>query len=141
MLQQEEISKNNRPTPYDLTDQSSGSDSDNQIGPISRYIAKYRKFSEQYTGLLKLLSELSESQLSFSELHTGQAAMRDKCTRSILEAVQLLQTCVPRYVFFLKKDFIRKSTKTTLLTKYLHVCTSHHQLHMQTLYILQNELI
>ena len=43
--------------------------------------------------------------------------------------------------FFLKEDFIRKSAKTTLLIKYIHVCTSHHQLHMQTLYIIQNELI
>ena len=42
------------------------------------------------------------------------------------------------YTFFLKKDFIEKSTKTTLLTKYIHICTSHHQLHIQTLYIIQN---
>ena len=43
--------------------------------------------------------------------------------------------------FALKEDVIRKSTKTTLLTNYIHVCTSHHQQHMQTLYIVQNELI
>ena len=42
--------------------------------------------------------------------------------------------------FFLNEDFIRKSTKTTLLTKYIHICTSHHQLHIQTLYIIQNEV-
>ena len=46
-------------------------------------------------------------------------------------------------VFILMEDFIRKSTKSTLLTKYIHIliCTTHHQLHMQTLYIIQNELI
>ena len=42
------------------------------------------------------------------------------------------------YTFFLKKDFIEKSTKTTLLTKYIHICTSHHPMHIQTLYIIQN---
>ena len=41
-------------------------------------------------------------------------------------------------IFFGKEDFIRKSTKTTLLTKYIHICTSHHQLHIQTLYIIQD---
>ena len=45
------------------------------------------------------------------------------------------------FSFFLKEDFIRKSTKTTLLTKYIHVCTSHHQLHIQTLHIRQNEVL
>ena len=35
---------------------------------------------------------------------------------------------------------LRKSTKTTLLTKYKHICTLHHQLHIQTLYIIQNVL-
>ena len=44
-------------------------------------------------------------------------------------------------VDFLKEDSIKKLAKTTLLIKYIHVCTSHHQLHMQTLYIIQNELI
>ena len=48
---------------------------------------------------------------------------------------------VTNHNFFLNEDFFRKSTKTKLLTKYIHVCTSHHQLHMQTLYIIQNELI
>ena len=43
--------------------------------------------------------------------------------------------------FFLKEDFIRKSTKTTLLTKYIHICTSHHQLHLQTLHTIQNEVL
>ena len=42
------------------------------------------------------------------------------------------------YIFFLKEDFIRKSTKTTLFTKYIHICTSHHHLHIQTLYIIPN---
>ena len=42
---------------------------------------------------------------------------------------------------FFKEDFIRKSTKTTLLTKYIHICTSHHQLHLQTLHIIQNEVL
>ena len=41
-------------------------------------------------------------------------------------------------VVFLKEDFIRKSPKTTLFTKYIHICTSHHQLHIQTLYIIPN---
>ena len=41
----------------------------------------------------------------------------------------------------LKEDFIRKSTTTTLLTKYIHICTSHHQLHLQTLHIIQNEVL
>ena len=36
--------------------------------------------------------------------------------------------------FFGKEDFIRKSTKTTLLTKYIHICISH----IQTLYIIHN---
>ena len=31
--------------------------------------------------------------------------------------------------------------KTTLLTKYIHICTSHHQLHIQTLHIIQNEVL
>ena len=44
-------------------------------------------------------------------------------------------------LFFLKEDFIRKSTKTTLLTKYIHICTSHHQLHLQTLHIIQNSTV
>ena len=43
-------------------------------------------------------------------------------------------------MIFLKEHFIRKSTKTTLLTKYIHICTSHHQLHIQALYIMQNEV-
>ena len=42
--------------------------------------------------------------------------------------------------FFRKEDFIRKSTKTTLLTKYTQICSSHHQLNIQTLYIIQNEI-
>ena len=44
---------------------------------------------------------------------------------------------------FLKEDFIRKSTKTTILTKYIHIIIMYipHQLHMQTLYIIQNEMI
>ena len=41
---------------------------------------------------------------------------------------------------FLKEDVIRKLTKVTLLTKSIHICTSHHQLHIQTLYIMQNEV-
>ena len=45
------------------------------------------------------------------------------------------------FLSFLKEDFIRKSTKTTLLTKYIHICTSHHQLHLQTLHILQHEVL
>ena len=45
------------------------------------------------------------------------------------------------FFFFLKEDFIRKSTKTTLLTKYIHICTFHHQLHLQTLHIIQNEVL
>ena len=43
--------------------------------------------------------------------------------------------------FFGKEDFIRKSIKTALLTKYIHICTSHHQLHIQTLYIVQKEVL
>ena len=45
------------------------------------------------------------------------------------------------FFVFLKEDFIRKSTKTTLLTKYIHICTSYHQLHLQTLHIIQNEVL
>ena len=59
----------------------------------------------------------------------------------ITEASSLDTRCGVTNLVFLKEDFIRKPTKTTLLTKYIHVCTSHHQLHMQTLYIIQNELI
>ena len=42
---------------------------------------------------------------------------------------------------FLNDDFIRKSIKTALITKYIHICTSHHQLHLQTLHIIQNEVL
>ena len=36
---------------------------------------------------------------------------------------------------FYFKGLLEKSSKNTLLTKYIHilVCTSHHQLHIQTL--------
>ena len=54
---------------------------------------------------------------------------------SIVQAPQIIS-----YIF-LKEDFIRKSTKTKLITKYIHICTSHHQLHIQTLYIIQNEVL
>ena len=43
--------------------------------------------------------------------------------------------------YFFKEDFIRKLTKTTLLTKYIHIRTFHRQLHIQTLHIIQNELL
>ena len=36
------------------------------------------------------------------------------------------------------EDFIRKSTKIALLTKCIHMYISHHQLHIQTLYIIQD---
>ena len=45
------------------------------------------------------------------------------------------------FIIFLNEDFITKSTQTTLLTKYIHICTSHHQLHIQTLHIIQNEVL
>ena len=41
------------------------------------------------------------------------------------------------YLFF-KERFYLKINKTTLFTKYIHICTSHHQLHIQTLYIIPN---
>ena len=45
------------------------------------------------------------------------------------------------FFLFLKEDFITKSTKTTLFTKYIHICTSHHQLHIKTQHIIQNEVL
>ena len=32
----------------------------------------------------------------------------------------------------------QQKLKTTLFTKYIHICTSHHQLYIQTLYIMPN---
>ena len=44
-------------------------------------------------------------------------------------------------MILLKEDFIRKSTKSTLLTKYKYInCTSHHQLHIQTLHMIQKKV-
>ena len=46
------------------------------------------------------------------------------------------------YIYlFSKEDYIRNSTKTTLLTKYIHICTMYIPTlpHMQTLYIIRNE--
>ena len=43
--------------------------------------------------------------------------------------------------FFLERKILlenQQKLKTTLFTKYLHICTSHHQLHIQTLYIIPN---
>ena len=39
---------------------------------------------------------------------------------------------------FLNKNFLRKSTKTTLLS--IYICTSHHQLYIITLYTIQNKV-
>ena len=46
--------------------------------------------------------------------------------------------CTTDIISFLKEDFIRKSTKIIILTKYIHI--SHVQLHIQTLYIIQNKM-
>ena len=43
--------------------------------------------------------------------------------------------------FFVREIVLENQQKTILLTKYIHICTTHHALHMQTLYIIQNELI
>ena len=42
--------------------------------------------------------------------------------------------------FFERKILLenQQKLKTTLFTKYIHICTSHHQLHIQTLYIIPN---
>ena len=46
------------------------------------------------------------------------------------------------YFFFERKILLenQQKLKTTLFTKYIHICTSHHQLyiHVQTLYIIPN---
>ena len=43
-------------------------------------------------------------------------------------------------IFFEKKILLenQQKLKTTLFTKYIHIGTSHHQLHIQTLYIIPN---
>ena len=45
-------------------------------------------------------------------------------------------------IFFERKILLenQQKLKTTLFTKYIHICTSHHQLyiHVQTLYIIPN---
>ena len=43
-------------------------------------------------------------------------------------------------IFFERKILLenQQKLKTTLFTKYIHICTSHHQLHIQTLYIIPN---
>ena len=63
---------------------------------------------------------------------------------NISDAATLKELCNMRVnVLFLNKDFIRKSIKITILTKYigLHICTSHHQPHIQILHIIQNEVL
>ena len=42
--------------------------------------------------------------------------------------------------FFERKILLenQQKLKTTLFTKYIHICTSHYQLLIQTLYIIQN---
>ena len=46
----------------------------------------------------------------------------------------------PDDFFFERKILLenQQKLKTTLFTKYIHICTSHHQLHIQTLYIIPN---
>ena len=48
--------------------------------------------------------------------------------------------CLKNIIFFERKILLenQQKLKTTLFTKYIHICTSHHQLHIQTLYIIPN---
>ena len=53
-----------------------------------------------------------------------------------------IQIYIYIYLFFERKILLenQQKLKTTLFTKYIHICTSHHQLyiHVQTLYIIPN---
>ena len=48
--------------------------------------------------------------------------------------------CNTANIFFERKILLesQQKLKTMLFTKYIHICTSHHQLHIQTLYIIPN---
>ena len=50
--------------------------------------------------------------------------------------------CPGIIIFFERKILLenQQKLKTTLFTKYIHICTSHHRLyiHVQTLYIIPN---
>ena len=83
-------------------------------------------------------------------LHTGRR-VEPRLYDHFTSGIENIQMCSIRYrvllynditssfnAVFLKEDFTRKSTKTILLTKYIHRCTSHHQLHIQTPYIIQD---
>ena len=52
----------------------------------------------------------------------------------------MVTSLIPIYFFFERKILLenQQKLKTTLFTKYIHICTSHHQLHIQTLYIIPN---
>ena len=59
--------------------------------------------------------------------------------------MQILKECLSSIFleFFFERKILlenQQKLKTTLFTKYIHICTSHHQLyiHVQTLYIIPN---
>ena len=45
----------------------------------------------------------------------------------------------PHYIFFERKTLLETQQKQHYL--HIHICTSHHQLHIQTLYTIQNEVL